>query len=113
MIMSIMRAGYIAFPISPRNSPAAVAHLMSKVGVKHAFIGREQTMIDLGNKALTILRVQYLTIPEPELFPIPLFEDLFVDSSIDTDDIPYEKRGLDDIVVYLHSSGGPRSYRST
>ncbi|KAF8878687.1 hypothetical protein CPB84DRAFT_1793984, partial [Gymnopilus junonius] len=105
MIMSIMRAGYVAFPISPRNSPAAVAHLINKVSVKHVFVGREQAMIDLGKEALAILKAQHPGIPELEFSPAPVFEELYVDNLNDFDDFPYEKRGPDDIVVYLHSSG--------
>lgn len=105
MMMAIMRAGYIAFPISPRNSPSAVAHLISKVHVKHVFTGRDQSMINLGREALGMLEIQQPNFSKPKLSPIPLFEDLFLDSQTDPDDIPYEKKGPDEIVIYLHSSG--------
>ncbi|KAJ7930505.1 hypothetical protein B0H13DRAFT_2532734 [Mycena leptocephala] len=35
LIMSCLRANYVVFPISPRNSPSAVAYLVAKAGVKH------------------------------------------------------------------------------
>lgn len=103
--MAILRAGYIAFPISPRNSPAAVAHLLHQVGVSHVFVGHEQSMIDLANESLQLLSSQYPQASQPKFSPVPLFEDLYLESENDPDDIPFEKRGLNDIVIYMHSSG--------
>ncbi len=40
MIMAVMRRGYAIIPISPRNSPAAVAHLIKTVCV-NAFLWEE------------------------------------------------------------------------
>ncbi|KAH9841045.1 uncharacterized protein C8Q71DRAFT_742955, partial [Rhodofomes roseus] len=57
--MSIMRANHVAFPISPRNSPLAVARLINKAGVSHVLVGREQAMQDLVNEALAILTTRY------------------------------------------------------
>ncbi|KAH7906260.1 hypothetical protein BJ138DRAFT_1016524, partial [Hygrophoropsis aurantiaca] len=76
--MSIMRTNYIVFPISPRNSAAAVAHLINKVGVRHILVGREQAMLDLSKNSLDILRTQYPSQAVPELSTMPLFEDLFL-----------------------------------
>lgn len=108
MFMSIMRANYAAFPISPRNSPAAVAHLINKVGAKHVLVGREQSMHDLADSTLEILRTQYFSCPAPELSPLPLFEELYLppsEVSVTKDDVPYEYKGPDAVIEYLHSSG--------
>jgi acyl-CoA synthetase (AMP-forming)/AMP-acid ligase II len=35
LFMSCLRANYVVFPISPRNSPSAVAHLIDKGGSSH------------------------------------------------------------------------------
>ncbi|KAF9553317.1 acetyl-CoA synthetase-like protein [Agrocybe pediades] len=105
MNLAIMRAGYTAFPISPRNSPAAVAHLISKVSVKHIFVGREQAMADLAKKAVEILSIQHPSLAMPKFSPLPLFEDLYLDSKEEFDDIPYENKGPDQVAIYLHSSG--------
>jgi len=109
MNLAIMRAGYTAFPISPRNSPAAVAHLISKVGVKHIFLGRDQAMADLGKKAVEILSIQHPSLSKPRFSGLPLFEDLYLGDSKgnlqDQDDIPYENKGPDQVAIYLHSSG--------
>ncbi|KAF4618223.1 hypothetical protein D9613_011591 [Agrocybe pediades] len=85
LIMSIMRAGYTAFPISPRNSPMAA-------------------LADLKDKAFEQLQ---LGQEVPSFGPIPVFEDLYTPSSdhCDGDDLPFEKKSLDDVAMYMHSSG--------
>jgi acyl-coenzyme A synthetase/AMP-(fatty) acid ligase len=104
-MMSIMRANCIPFPVSPRNSAAAVAHLMSKVHVKYLFVGREQAMIDLATNALEILVKESSSATPPTVTPVPIFEDLFLsEQAMDDDVIPY-RRKPDDIAIYLHSSG--------
>ncbi|EGN93439.1 hypothetical protein SERLA73DRAFT_172085 [Serpula lacrymans var. lacrymans S7.3] len=69
-LMSIMCANLIAFPISPRNSASAVAHLISKVGIDHILVGREQSMRDLSLAAFDKLKTQYPSTPTPELSPM-------------------------------------------
>ncbi|KAI0926159.1 hypothetical protein AcV5_008690 [Taiwanofungus camphoratus] len=98
MMMSVMRANYIVFPISPRNSPAAVAHLINKVGVKHVLVGCEQVMQDLAKDALCILKNQYFSTPEPQLSPMPLLELFLPPSESDvsitslTEELPYKNK---------------------
>ncbi|EGO01125.1 hypothetical protein SERLA73DRAFT_72094 [Serpula lacrymans var. lacrymans S7.3] len=77
-LTSIMCTNYIAFPISPRNSATAIAHLINAVGVKHILVGREQSMLDLIRDTLEILKSQYPSVPAPALSPMLLFEDLFL-----------------------------------
>lgn len=103
-----MRANFIAFPISPRNSPMAVAHLINKVGVTHVFVGREQALIDLNNNAFTILKRSYPSIPLPGQSSMPLFDDLFLPPSehvLSPQDIPYERTNPDSVIIIIHSSG--------
>ncbi|KAF8200271.1 hypothetical protein BJ912DRAFT_921743 [Pholiota molesta] len=106
MIMAIMRAGYIAFPISPRNSPSAVAHLIKSVGVQYVLVGDDQSMSDLADESLQALKANYegKTI-EPQLIPIPHFGDLFVDTGDDFKTLPSIRKEPNDIIIYLHSSG--------
>lgn len=106
--MSIIRAGFVAFPISPRNSPTAVAHLINKVGVSHALIGHEPAMRDLVQESLKILNTHYPTARQPGISLIPLFEELFLspnEITIQSEDIPYEHPGFHSVVMILHSSG--------
>lgn len=107
-MMAIMRANYAGFPISPRNSAAAVAYLISKTNVAHVLVGRDQAMLDLANNSLEILRTQYPNAIVPDLSPIPLFEDLYLPPSevcIQSEDVPFEHQDPDAIVFYFHSSG--------
>ncbi|KZT01340.1 acetyl-CoA synthetase-like protein [Laetiporus sulphureus 93-53] len=107
MTMSIMRANCIAFPISPRNSPLAVAHLVSKTGVRHILVGREQATTDLANEAIQILKLQHPSVALPELSPMPLLEELFLppEEQLSGDLVKYRYRGPDATAIILHSSG--------
>ncbi|KAJ4476520.1 hypothetical protein C8R41DRAFT_845764 [Lentinula lateritia] len=105
-MMSVMRANCIVFPISPRNSAQAVAHLISEVNVDHILMGHENSMHGLVNEALTIVKLTKPTTFVPEVSLAPLFEDLFVkDPVCNGADLPLLRQGPDDIILYLHSSG--------
>lgn len=104
----IIRANFIAFPVSPRNSATAVAHLINAVGITHILIGHEKSMVDLANDAFAILTSSYPSTPLPSHSPIPLFKDLFLSSNASTvsfHDIPYERTDPDAVIFILHSSG--------
>lgn len=104
--MAIMRSGCTVIPLSPRNSPAAVAHLVKSVGVRCIIVGREQSMSDLANESLHALKTEYdAQIAQPQLLPMPHFEDLFRDTGDNFATLPSVLEGPDDILVYLHSSG--------
>ncbi|KAJ7449030.1 hypothetical protein B0H11DRAFT_2079260 [Mycena galericulata] len=108
LLASCYRANYVAFPISPRNSPAAVAHLIDKVGVKHLLIGQEPAMLELANAAGDILKEKYPLTSRPDMSYVPLFEDLFLPESerlLGPDDLPYEYKGPDSPACIFHSSG--------
>ncbi|PCH34918.1 NAD(P)-binding protein [Wolfiporia cocos MD-104 SS10] len=108
MLMSIMRANCVVFPVSPRNSPAALAHLISKTNVTHIFVGREPAMSDLGDAALAIAKEKDPSATLPTTSPMPLFEELYLSQEemyVTADDVPYTFRGSDAIAMILHSSG--------
>lgn len=50
-----MRAGYSAFPISTRNSPVAVAHLLREVKVAHVLVGSERALQALISESLALI----------------------------------------------------------
>ncbi len=110
-MMSLLRANFIFFPISPRNSALAVAHLLHKVGVEHVLVGRDVSMQDLARDSLDILKSQYSYSLDdlPSLSPVPVFEELFLDHWREdlskSDDLPLSSVDPDTIVLYLHSSG--------
>ncbi|KAH9840963.1 uncharacterized protein C8Q71DRAFT_854811 [Rhodofomes roseus] len=106
--MSIMRAGYVVFPLSPRNSPAAIAHLVVKANVKHILVGREKAMTDLASSAFDILKAEHPSTALPDLSPMLSFEELYLppgEGAVSSADIPYRPHGSDDPAMLLHSSG--------
>ncbi|KAK0216122.1 hypothetical protein IW262DRAFT_1449678 [Armillaria fumosa] len=107
-MMSILRANYVFFPISPRNSAPAVAHLLHKVGVQHVLVGRDASMQALARDALEILRSQHLSAELPKTSVAPAFEDLFLpewQKNTNAEDLPLKSVDPDATIMYLHSSG--------
>ncbi|KAF7358618.1 Acetyl-CoA synthetase-like protein [Mycena sanguinolenta] len=106
LFMSCLRANYVVFPISPRNSSAAVAHLIDKGAVDHLLVGPDPALLALATEATQILKEKYST-PVPDISATPLFEDLFHpdSNSITAVDIPYEYHGPDSPGLICHSSG--------
>lgn len=106
-VQSPMRTGYIGFPISPCNSPATVAHLIKSVSVHYVLVGRDKSIVDIANRALKVLKAN--TTPQaigpPKLIEMPIFQDLFLDSTDDIEPLIYECQDDDKIVLYMHSSG--------
>ncbi|KAF8990836.1 hypothetical protein BDQ17DRAFT_1433510 [Cyathus striatus] len=104
-IMAIMRANHTPFPISPRNSAPAVAHLISKVNVKLILLGGDKGMLSLADETVQVLKDNHSSTLIPDISPIPVFEDLFTGEIPDMSDFPITRRGPDEVVTYLHSSG--------
>ncbi|KAJ7929762.1 hypothetical protein B0H13DRAFT_2652291 [Mycena leptocephala] len=108
LFVSCLRANYVPFPISPRNSASAVAHLIFETGVSHLLIGHEPAMIYLAESAITILKEKYPLSVVPNVSYIPLFEDLFIpvsDTPVTPEALPFEYQGPDATAYILHSSG--------
>lgn len=102
MDCAVFRTGYPLFPISPRNSAAAIAHLLKKAEVDHVLLGREPAMQDVYAEAVKILKASGDTIPSDS--PMPLFEDLY---TVERCDLlpPMETYNFKDTSLILHSSG--------
>jgi acyl-CoA synthetase (AMP-forming)/AMP-acid ligase II len=114
--MSCLRANYVPFPISPRNSAAAVAHLMFKAGVSHLLIGHEPAMADIAKHALEIFKDQFPDSTVPDVSLVPLFDDLFlpaVENLPGPGTLPYEYMGPDATALIAHSSGATLHIIST
>ncbi|KAK0480753.1 hypothetical protein IW261DRAFT_1685198 [Armillaria novae-zelandiae] len=103
-LMSIMKADYAVFPISPRNSAEAVAHLLKKVSVRYVLVGNDPAMQAIMKGALDVLRLSADPSVLPSSISFPSFEDLFA-SVPSTDEVPDGREKLDDVVMYIHSSG--------
>lgn len=107
-IMAVMRANCVVFPISTRNSPEAVAHLIDVVGVEHVLLGHEEAMSKLMNDVLHILKRQRpSTFSALKSSPIPLFEDLCCGdlSHGDREYLSLNNEGLEEDLIIMHTSG--------
>ncbi|TFK39396.1 acetyl-CoA synthetase-like protein [Crucibulum laeve] len=105
MIVGVMRANMIVFPISPRNSAAAIAYIISKTGIAHILVSREHAMVNLVESSTAILEKDYPNVARPGISHMPLFEDLF-GKQVAENEVPlFERKNPDDILFYLHSSG--------
>lgn len=103
--MGIQYAGFTVFPISPRNSPEAIAHLLAEARVDHVLVGREQVYRDLFNRSLGVLKSKYLEAQEPAVSVAPLFEDLYTPFEGDANTVKYKVPPKDAPVLMVHSSG--------
>jgi len=106
--LGIIRAEGVAFPISPKNSASAVAHLIDKTGTKHIIVTPD--LEPLTDAAIAIMKERGLKVPVVQ--PMPAFNDLFPDDdSEDFEYLPAPKfKGLEDPVCLLHSSGEPKLF---
>ena len=101
-----MRAGAIVFPISPRNSPAAIAHLLPKTSVTHILVGREQGLKDLLKASLNLLDKNL--IASTAISEVPSFEDIYIfgkEENAEFYNMPFKKPDINDTGIILHSSG--------
>ena len=103
--VGILRAGFSVFPISPRNSPEAIAHLLKKTGSKYLLVGGEPMLQKLAASALELLRADgHSEIPSSDMLH---FEDLYPhdDLSTEFENYPEVKFDLNAPSLILHSSG--------
>jgi acyl-CoA synthetase (AMP-forming)/AMP-acid ligase II len=105
LIHGIIRAGYVPFPLSPRNSPAAIAHLLAKTECKHIFLSEDPSMQGLAAGSLKILAGQ--GDHQVKRIVTPFFDELY-ESRPKEDSIPIPKTKGVDLAgpgLILHSSG--------
>ncbi len=96
-----MYLGLTPFPISTRNSALAIAHLVTKTGVKQMYVSADPAMQRLAQEANEILTKDGL---EFEVLPMPTFEDLYGPGG-DEALVPMGKVSPDKTSIILHSSG--------
>lgn len=102
-ILGILRAGHVAFPISPRNSAAAVANLLSKTKCNQIFVSQDPHMSSLVDQAIAGL--DHVT-----QHAMPLFEDLFLPRETEDHSRVHSapempQYDLEGPALILHSSG--------
>ncbi|GJE93572.1 acetyl-CoA synthetase-like protein [Phanerochaete sordida] len=104
MNLAAYRTGTPLFPISPRNSAAAIAHLLKKAQVDYVFLGREPAMQEVYAEAIKILQAEGQSIPPDS--PMLFFDELYTgvrDASVLLP--PMESYNFKDTALILHSSG--------
>ncbi|KAM5543804.1 hypothetical protein V8D89_002421 [Ganoderma adspersum] len=103
ILLGIYRAGHVAFPISPRNSPAAVADLVRKTKSAHVLVSQDTHIT-------TVIQEAFAELDGVSQHTMPQFEDLYPAGA------SHDEGKIDDILdapVYdpdspaliLHSSG--------
>ena len=100
-VLGLLRADIPLFPLSPRNSPAAIAHLLKQVNVTHILIGNEPSLLRMLQDVLKI--APELNI---RLCGMPLYNEMFVDLKDTTFKmLPGLSVEREKTVLYVHSSG--------
>lgn len=110
LLLGIMRSGCVAFPISPRNSPAAVAHLIQQTDSHHVFVSSDHAMQSLTARAKAIIPGSYDLV----IHATPNFEELFPASdelSLEPNFVP-PRKGPQEVATIYHSSGNVTSFLS-
>ncbi|KIJ53176.1 hypothetical protein M422DRAFT_775837 [Sphaerobolus stellatus SS14] len=102
-ILAIMRQRTLPFPLSPRNSPAAVAHLVNSTKSKYIWVteGPMKTIAEQAVKMMPVdAGVTILTIPSfDELYPNPSLSIQYPETH---ENSPVD---FDSFSVIYHSSG--------
>ncbi|KAA1476420.1 acetyl-CoA synthetase-like protein [Dentipellis sp. KUC8613] len=102
--IGIMRLGFTPFPISPRNSAAAVAHLVEATGLNHMLVSPDSSMRRLSEEAAEMLGKDGI---EFDVLPMVQFGELFPsdDQEALNLDAPVREFGAEEVALILHSSG--------
>lgn len=101
---SIMCLGLVAFPISPRNSAIAVAHLVKSVGLTQLFVSSDPAMQRLCSDAQLILKDDGI---ELNLLPMLQYSQISDEGpdAAHAEEIAFPKLDLERTVCIYHSSG--------
>lgn len=104
VLLAIIRAGYVCFPISVRNSANAVAHLIAKTGVDLLIVGPETSYQQLATSTMKLLADTGKIIPQLAIMPV--YQDIYGrNTDAVHDPLPPLQTEMADIALYMHSSG--------
>lgn len=105
LVTGVQYAGFTPFPISPRNSHAAVVHLINKAFVSHIIV--EESCRGLLEDAFQSLKSDLTSPSMPTTSVAPVFEDLYVssDSAQGEASVAFETPAWDSNAIIIHSSG--------
>ncbi|KAF8889040.1 acetyl-CoA synthetase-like protein [Infundibulicybe gibba] len=97
-LVGVLRAEIPIFPISPRNSPAAIAGLISVTRPTVLLISVEESIQELVRASLLE------TEEKPLVHQMPRYEELYLENPTFTP-LPPRRRDLDAIMLLMHTSG--------
>ncbi|KAJ3525806.1 hypothetical protein NM688_g8348 [Phlebia brevispora] len=106
VLVGLVRAGFVPFPMSPRNSPEAIYSMLEKTN-SHRVVS-QSSLAPLISKVRGLTEADSYTLQVDEM---PSLQSVFpfLETGIDTDVEPYPASSRphhpDDLVVYIHSSG--------
>ena len=96
-----MTLGFVAFPLSPRNSAAVTAHLLQTTGVSLVFVSEDAAMQALAAEAVKILSAKGVDVQAT-----PMVKLIDVKANIGSAcDVVVTDIADDDVTFILHSSG--------
>ncbi|KAH8110877.1 acetyl-CoA synthetase-like protein [Phellopilus nigrolimitatus] len=103
LLIGAMRAGWTIFPISIRNSPAAVTTLLTQTKTAHIFVSADSSMQHLADAALKELSVDNAV----KKHKMPVFEELYPVGGFDPSFTPEPLANIDMNAhsLIFHSSG--------
>ncbi|EJC99755.1 acetyl-CoA synthetase-like protein [Fomitiporia mediterranea MF3/22] len=101
-LIGALRTGCTIFPISPRNSAPAAAHLLSKAKPIGIVVSSEPSLQQLADDA-----IETSECPELRKYDIPVFERLFPGEGFDPQFpfVPSAKLDMNSLAIIYHSSG--------
>lgn len=105
-----MRLGLTPFPLSVRNSPVAVAHLINKAQLLQVFVSPDPAMQRLVAEARDILRRDGLDIEVMDMIQFEDLQDKLEGTGVNdvarlTEELKLQKVNMNDTAVIIHSSG--------
>lgn len=105
-----MRLGLTPFPLSVRNSPVAVAHLIQKTQLLQVLVSPDPAMQRLITEAREILQKDGIDVEVLEMIQFKDLQDKSESSGVDdvaraTEELKLPKMSMDDTAVIIHSSG--------
>ena len=110
-MVGALRAGFTVFPISPRNSPEAVAHLFEQVKPCLLFTNADmgQSLQNILSRAMQLMRESKTGSPPFAQHTLPTFEDMFcvhpTNEASYLPEVPSKPWRMGDPMCVMHSSG--------
>lgn len=104
VLVGIMRLGKIPFPISPRNSVAAIIHLMKSTNSKYLVVSRDATLQKFADVVCRASAADERIVT----ISMPRFTDLYSSELRSYQPLPPVRPEWSQTAVILHSSGTTR-----